>query len=113
MDTTRTMILAFGNSSGGQGARLDVTSVTASVQVPPSGAQQDDEFLCVTNYGFSPAFIKMGKSGVTATTACQCVLPGTQVLFDVPYSTQSELYVAAICESGETTKLQLTRGIGN
>jgi hypothetical protein len=112
-EIVRVMLSVF-NSQGGQGARLDVTDVSGAIAIPGFGAPPDAaEFLCVTNYGFAPAFFRMGKTGVVATTSCQCVLPGTQTLWTVPSIGQAELVAAAICESGITTKLQMTRGLGN
>ena len=102
------------NSQGGVGARLDVTATSASIAVPtPGGDTQSAVLVCITNYGVNPAFVALGKSPQTATTNHQCVLPGTQTVWGIPYVMEAPLYMAAICESGQTTKLQITRGYGN
>jgi hypothetical protein len=111
-DTIRAIVLSF-RSRGGIGKKLAVTDSSGASAVDVPG-NTTDPTICITNYGSYPAFVRWGKAPLaTATTDCQCVLPGTQVTFDISELNQATLYVAAVCESGESTKIQVTRGDGN
>ena len=111
-ETVRAVVLSF-KSRGGIGKKMTVTDSSGGTAVDVPGAVTDPT-ICITNYGSYPAFVRWGRSPLsTATTDCQCVLQGTQVTFDISELNQATLYVAAVCESGESTKLQVTRGDGN
>lgn len=92
------------------GATLAVTSTTGSVALAGDGNQ-----ALVTNHGTKVAFVEFGATGVTATTASMAVLPGTQVLVTIPYSsgqTKSTHMAALTASSSETTTLQVSTGNG-
>lgn len=107
-DITAT-VLAF-NNNGGLGVNCPASQVSAQYLIPRGGPFPS---ICITNYGSNPAFYRLGASGVLATNNCQCVLNGTQTVWSLPFISQSDMYIAVVCESGLTTSLQVTMGIGN
>lgn len=91
------------------GASLAVTSTTGSVALAGGG-----EDAIVTNPGQFPVYIAFGTSGVAATVASQCILPGTQVAFRIPEPSQVRAtHLAAITSSAaQTATIQVSTGKG-
>ncbi|TAJ89742.1 hypothetical protein [Reyranella sp.] len=87
---------------GGMGKRLSCGIVSSSGAIPGTQAENDVQLL-VTNGGTVSAFVRFGQAGVVATLDCMEILPGVTVPFMAPFNSQSELYMAAITESGTTT----------
>jgi hypothetical protein len=112
-DASPINITAFQPFEGGRGKRLSVTTTSARGVIPGTQAidNPDRLRLLITNGGNVSAFIRMGQDDVEATTDCQEILPGTQVLLTPPVVRPDPVWVAAICEGG-TTKVQVTSGYG-
>lgn len=112
-DSATINIQAFQPFEGGNGVLLAVTSTTGSAFVPGTQTDNDSNLrVLVTNTGFYSASIRLGQSGVIATTANMSILPGCAYLLTPPYANPSGVYIAAICATGQTTSLQVTAGIG-
>lgn len=67
--------------------------------------------VTICNTGTVTAFVALGTSSVTATTACYPILPGTKEILSVSEG-ESMDYAAGITASGTTT-LSIHRGYGN
>lgn len=93
---------------GGSTISFSCTSVTSAAQ--SLGNVGSD--LLLTNIGESVAYVNFGTlSTITAATTDLPVPAGTQ--FTRPRDVISELYAAAICDSGATTTLKITPGTGS
>lgn len=86
-------------ADGGLGLRIDATDASQRGELVGDG-----DTLVVTNLGNVPAFIRVGRSDVTATTACYPILPGDKEP-DIMLKGSSGSWVAAICESGLATTI--------
>ena len=103
---------SFDPFEGGRGKLLACTTSSASTVIPGTQAQPSPPIrILVTNVGSVVAYMRMGQSGVVATTDCLAILPGVTVSFTVPPVAPTSLYVAGITEAG-STKLQITAGRG-
>lgn len=112
-EATPINVTAFQPFEGGNGRRLAVSTTSARVQIPGTQAVSNPERLrvLVTNSNNFAVSILMGQDSVTATTDCQEILPGTQVLFTPPVVAPDAVWIAAICESG-SGHIQVTAGYG-
>lgn len=112
-DASPINITAFQPFEGGRGKRLSVTTTTARVEIPGTQAVSNPDRLriLVTNPNSFTVSILMGQSDVVATTDCQEILPGTQVLFTPPTVAPDGVWIAAICEGG-SGHIQVTAGYG-
>lgn len=111
-DSSSINIQAFEPFDGGTGVLLAVTTTTGSGLIPGTqGVDRAKLRILVTNDGALSASIRMGQSGVVATTASLKILPGTQVLLTPPNTNPSGVWLAAICAGG-TTSIQATAGQG-
>jgi len=113
-EATPVNVTAFQPFEGGVGAEINATSTTARVQIPgtQAAATPDRLRVLVTNDGLVSASIRMGQANVEATSSCQRIMPGTQVLLTPPVVSPSPVWLAAICPSGGTVNLQITAGFG-
>jgi hypothetical protein len=103
-------IFSFQPFDGGVGKRLSCSTVSASVAIPGTEAQ-DNVQLLITNGGEVSAFVRIGQSSVVATLDCMEILPGVTVPFSAPFNRPGSLYMAGITESG-TTKVSVVAGKG-
>lgn len=112
-DATPINVTAFQPFEGGVGKRLAVSTTSARVQIPGTQAVSSPDRLriLVTNNNSFAVSILMGQDSVTATTDCQEIMPGTQVIFTPPVVAPDAVWIAAICESG-TGHIQVTSGYG-
>lgn len=96
----------FEPSNGGLGVSLACsTSVAQGVLVG------DGPVAVLTNPGSVCVFVAFGTSGVTATTQCFPVLPGTQTAVSIPQD-GTVTHVSSITAGGSTT-LSVHLGFGN
>lgn len=112
-EATPVNVTAFQPFEGGNGKRLSVTTTSARVAIPGTQAVATPDRLriLVTNSNTFAVSILMGQDSVTATTDCQEILPGTQVLFTPPVVAPDAVWIAAICASG-SGHIQVTAGYG-
>jgi len=106
-------VQAFQPINGGLGKRLAVSTTTARALIPGTQAVASPERLrvLVTGDNSVSVFIRMGQDDVEATTDCQEIMSGTQVLLTPPSVAPDAVWIAAICESG-TANIQITAGYG-
>lgn len=112
-ESTPINVQAFQPFDGGMGKRLSVDDATNSAAIP--GTQTDERSrlrVLVTNGGQVSAFVRMGQQGVTATLDCLEVLPGCAYLLTPPSTNPSGVWLAAICDEGGETTIQVTAGQG-
>lgn len=112
-ETTPINVQAFQPFDGGAGKRLAVTATTSNAAIP--GTQVDDRGrlrVLVSNGGWASAFVRLGQQGVVATLDCLEVKPGDTHLLTPPSTNPSGVWLAAICDTGEATKIQVTAGQG-
>lgn len=112
-EATPVNVTAFQPFEGGIGKRLAVSTTSARVAIPGTQAVSSPDRLriLVTNNNPFAVSILMGQDSVTATTDCQEIMPGTQVLFTPPVVAPDAVWIAVICESG-TGHIQVTSGYG-
>ena len=82
-------------------AALTASTTSASVALPAGTT------VVVYNYGATPAFVKLGASGVIASTANDVIQPGSAQAFTVGANT----YLAGVTSSGSTS-LNISGGSG-
>lgn len=107
-------VTAFQPFEGGNGKRLAVSTASARVAIPGTQAVATPDRLriLVSNNNIFAVSILMGQDTVTATTDCQQILPGTQVLFTPPVVAPDAVWIAAICDAGNSGYIQVTSGYG-
>lgn len=112
-EATPVNVTAFQPLDGGNGKRLSVSTTSARVAIPGTQAvaAPDRLRILVTNSNGFTVSIRLGLDDVIATTDCQEILPGTQVLFTPPVVAPDSVWIAAICESG-SGHIQVTAGYG-
>lgn len=114
-DSTPINIQAFQPYGGGEGRRLALNSSTSSSVAIPGlggGCRQEDNFrVLVTNSGSVPAYVRMGGSGVGASTGGIEILPGDYYLLTPPFVGAQAVWIAGITETG-TTKINACAGVG-
>lgn len=113
-DSTLINIQAFQPFDGGVGVEFDATTAAQSAKLVPGtdgNVNKDKLRILVVNNGPASASIRMGGSGVAATTACTRIQVGTSVLLSPPFVSPGGVFINAICKSG-TANLQITAGQG-
>ena len=106
---------AFRPYNGGQGVRLAVTSTTASALIPGlAGGEPNDRrrVLIVNSSLYSSAFVRLGQSGVRADTGSLEVMARSSMTLTPQYTGPGAVYIAAICNAGESTNLNICAGQG-
>lgn len=105
-------ILTFTPHNGGQGIRVEVTTVASTpVGVPcPSLANIPGPLrVRVANLGSVAAYVTFAGE---ASLASMAILPGAVEVFGSPYTNTGGVTVSALTESGTTT-ISVTAGIGS
>lgn len=90
--------------NSGFGAHCVVTDTSQNVEI-----NDDGNMIVVTNYGDYPAFMALSNNTNTATNECACLLPGTSQVF----TRRNREFIALVCNSGQTTGVQISTGYGN
>lgn len=113
-EATSINVTAFQPFEGGNGKRIAVTTSSSRGIIPGTQAVSSPDRLriLVTNSNDFSVFILIGQDTVTATTDCQEIMRGTQVLLTPPVVAPDGVWVAAICESGNSGNIQVTAGYG-
>jgi hypothetical protein len=112
-EATPINVTAFQPFEGGIGKRLSVSTTSARVAIPGTQAVSSPDRLriLITNNNNFAVSILMGQDSVTATTDCQEIMPGTQVMFTPPVVAPDAVWIAAICASS-SGYIQVTAGYG-
>ncbi len=101
---------AFTPLNGGLGVNVPCTVASARAAFPTLANGIRADTIAITNAGTEVIFVALGDSGVTATTACMAVPPGTYFV-NMPFagSSGAPSYIAGITASSTST-LQATLG---
>lgn len=95
----------FELENGGLGIVFTASVASAVAALVGEGSQ-----VLVTNKGSYPGHIFFGiGTGIAATEACTCILPGIPYTLSIP---EGATHVAYIAPDGDT-KIQITRGAGD
>ena len=94
----------------GDTVKLDVTDTTGRVQF--NGPTSDDKSILIWNSGSEEAFIEIGFSTVNASLTTSMPIPAG-VLIPLQAPDRAGDYLAAICDTGQTTTLYITPGFGS
>lgn len=87
----------------GSGVTVAPTTTTASSSIGDPGAT-----ACITNLGTNTVYVRLGESGVVATTADYPVYPGNQVMLAKQVDDTHVAYITA----GDTGSLHIMSGDG-
>lgn len=107
------MSKVFTPLNGGAGITIACnTSTSTRAALPALDPPAVATAVAVSNTGVNYAYLALGEDDVTATTACQVVVPGAPpLILGIAYAggTRAPNYVAGISSGGATT-LQITLG---
>lgn len=114
-ESTPINVQAFLPYAGGVGKRMSVDSTSAAIAIPglAGGAQNAKSRVVVSNGGQSSAFVRMGDSSVVSTTDCMEILPGFAYLLSPPLTNPGGVYLAAVTEGSNATKISVLAGEGS
>ena len=88
----------------GRGVTASVTSTSGSSEVG-----KGSKTICLTNAGDKVAYVRIGVSGLTATTADYAVLGGSQITIS---KFMDDTHVAYVCGGSDSTSLHIIPGEG-
>lgn len=88
----------------GRGVTASVTATSAASELG-----KGSKSLCLTNTGDKVAYVRIGESGLTATTADYAVIGGSQVTIS---KFMDHTHIAYVCGGSDSTSLHIIPGEG-